>query len=293
MYYNGKGVTQDYEAAIKWYKLAAEQGYAQAQELLGEMYRNGHGVTQDYETAFKWYKLAAEQGNSIAQNNLGAMFALGHGVTQDFRAALKWYKLAAEQRFVKAQLSLGTMYFEGKGVTQDYKTAVNWFLLAAEQGDIESQYNLGLMFARGLGVIQNYTQAYMWWDIAESQGNAEAKRGRRIIEKQMTSEEVRKALVLAQEWITNYNNATSKIIKPPSEQKIAADQYKSGRAYALGQDVTTDLTRAYMWWAIAASNGNEDARRGRGIIEEQMTPAQIKKAQELTRECVTKNYKGC
>ncbi|HIC59901.1 MAG TPA: sel1 repeat family protein, partial [Rhodospirillales bacterium] len=30
MYYGGKGVTQNYETAIKWYKLAAKQGLAKA-----------------------------------------------------------------------------------------------------------------------------------------------------------------------------------------------------------------------------------------------------------------------
>ena len=45
---NGQGVPQDYEEAIKWYRLAAEQGYASAQYNLGVMYDNGDGVPQDY-----------------------------------------------------------------------------------------------------------------------------------------------------------------------------------------------------------------------------------------------------
>ena len=34
------------------------------------MYDNGQGVPQDYKTAVKWYRLAAEQGHAAAQNNL-------------------------------------------------------------------------------------------------------------------------------------------------------------------------------------------------------------------------------
>ena len=41
MYDNGKGVPQDYAEAVKWYRLAAEQGYARAQYNLGLMYDNG------------------------------------------------------------------------------------------------------------------------------------------------------------------------------------------------------------------------------------------------------------
>jgi hypothetical protein len=31
----------------------------------------------------KWYKLAAEEGHANAQSNLGVMYAKGQGVTQD------------------------------------------------------------------------------------------------------------------------------------------------------------------------------------------------------------------
>ena len=34
------------------------------------MYANGKGVKQDYEKAMKWYKKSAENGNSLAELNL-------------------------------------------------------------------------------------------------------------------------------------------------------------------------------------------------------------------------------
>ncbi len=50
----------------------AEQGDADAQCSLGEMYDKGRGVAQDYAEAVKWYRMAAEQGYAWAQRNLGA-----------------------------------------------------------------------------------------------------------------------------------------------------------------------------------------------------------------------------
>ena len=47
---------------MKWYRLAAEQGLAEAQNKLGALYGDGKGVPQDYTEAAKWYRLAAEQG---------------------------------------------------------------------------------------------------------------------------------------------------------------------------------------------------------------------------------------
>ena len=33
------------------------------------MYANGQGVLQDYNEAMKWFKLAADQGNEVAKKN--------------------------------------------------------------------------------------------------------------------------------------------------------------------------------------------------------------------------------
>jgi hypothetical protein len=95
MYKDGQGVPQDNKTAVKWYRLAAKQGFARAQYNLGVMYEKGQGVPQDYKTAVKWYSLAAKQGNASAQNNLGTMYGMGHGVIQDWVYAHMWGNLAA------------------------------------------------------------------------------------------------------------------------------------------------------------------------------------------------------
>jgi len=94
MYGNGQGVPQDYKEAVKWWKLAAEQGDTQAQYNLGQMYYKGQGVPQDYKEAVKWYRLAADQGDAFAQSNLGVMYALGKGVPQDYVSAHMWLNLS-------------------------------------------------------------------------------------------------------------------------------------------------------------------------------------------------------
>ena len=68
-----EGVPQNYAEALKWYRLAADQGDASAQYNLGVMYDNGQGVPQNYAEALKWYRLAADQGNASAQHSLGLM----------------------------------------------------------------------------------------------------------------------------------------------------------------------------------------------------------------------------
>ncbi|MDP7667987.1 MAG: tetratricopeptide repeat protein [Rhodospirillales bacterium] len=66
MYIVGQDVPQDYAEAAKWYRMAAEQGHAGAQFVLGSMYANGQGVPQDYVAAHMWFDLSAARGDEKA-----------------------------------------------------------------------------------------------------------------------------------------------------------------------------------------------------------------------------------
>lgn len=83
--------------ALKWYRLSAEQGNANAQFMIGLMYDRGEGVPENDAEAVKWYRLAAEQGDAEAQYNLGNMYANGEGVPEDLVQAYRWFNLAAAQ----------------------------------------------------------------------------------------------------------------------------------------------------------------------------------------------------
>ena len=52
MYREGEAVPQDAAEAVRWFRLAAEQGNALGQYELGRMYMNGEGVPQDNERAY-------------------------------------------------------------------------------------------------------------------------------------------------------------------------------------------------------------------------------------------------
>ncbi len=63
----GQGMLQNFPEAEKWYRMAAEQGFASAQCNLGVMYYKGQGVPQDYVQAHMWFNLAATGGHTDAQ----------------------------------------------------------------------------------------------------------------------------------------------------------------------------------------------------------------------------------
>ena len=65
----------DYEAAVKWYRMAADQECAPAQCNLGLCYETGRGVPQNVHDAVKWFCRAARQGDKTAQHNLGVYYS--------------------------------------------------------------------------------------------------------------------------------------------------------------------------------------------------------------------------
>ena len=64
-----------------------------AQFNLGVMLRDGEGVPQDYAEAMKWYRLSADQGVAEAQTNLGLMYYHGSGMPQQFMEAYAYHSL--------------------------------------------------------------------------------------------------------------------------------------------------------------------------------------------------------
>jgi len=104
---------------------AAEQGDAQAQNMLGGYYLSGSGVKKDYYEGLLWLHKAAEQGLPVAQYNLGLCYDSVEDPKYAEEAAT-WYRKAAEQGFPKAQKSLAICYRDGKGVDKDPIEAEKW-----------------------------------------------------------------------------------------------------------------------------------------------------------------------
>ena len=61
------------------------------------MYRLGGGVSQDFDRALAWFRIAAQKGAGVAQYNLGSMFLMGQGVAKNNEEAHFWFSLAAAQ----------------------------------------------------------------------------------------------------------------------------------------------------------------------------------------------------
>jgi len=106
----------DMRSALAAWLPAAEQGDVEARVIVGEIYERGLGVTPDFAAAARWYRLAADTGDKRAQVNLGHLYELGLGVAADPRAALGWYARAAG-RDAPVEIDVDTPAATGSGAT--------------------------------------------------------------------------------------------------------------------------------------------------------------------------------
>ena len=91
---------------MRWWRKAAEQGDASAQEELATAYFWGDGVKADHSEAAKWFRKAAEQGEIFAQTSLAYLYVRGEGVPKDLALAHMWLSLAAAQGQPVAKIGL-------------------------------------------------------------------------------------------------------------------------------------------------------------------------------------------
>jgi TPR repeat protein len=96
------GAAWDDAQAVSWFRQAAEQGFADARNQLGEMYLAGRGVRRDLAQALICFRRAADQGHAPAQNNVGFIYTYGLGVRRNDAEAIFWFRKAADQGFAPA-----------------------------------------------------------------------------------------------------------------------------------------------------------------------------------------------
>ena len=137
---------EEFPEAFEWCQRAAHSQLPWAQFNVGLMCRRGEGTVQSDMEAARWYRLAADQGFAEAEQKLADLYCLGRGVPLNYELAGTWYGKAARQGNAEAQFQLAQLYSTGQGVEQDYVQSRYWMREAALQGHEQAAREL---LARG------------------------------------------------------------------------------------------------------------------------------------------------
>ena len=79
-------------AVAIWQDWAAK-GNVDAAYNLAVIHQYGDGVPLNYAAALRWYRLAAEQGDKVSQLQIGLMYQIGQGVAADEAEAHRWFTM--------------------------------------------------------------------------------------------------------------------------------------------------------------------------------------------------------
>ena len=121
----------DLVVAMSSLERAAEAGHPQAQALLGYILDKA----EDNEAAVRYYRMAADQGNAEGAYWLAALYANGEGVPKDYPEAFRWFLVAAEAGYGPAIDVVANAYLNGElGQTRDRAKAKQWLQRGAEFG---------------------------------------------------------------------------------------------------------------------------------------------------------------
>ena len=300
-YEKGQDVAQDYQAAIDWYKKAAQQNHIQAQYTLGNLYKTGRekiisvdtpraalwfqrAATQQYapaqyelgrlyhygapdfekniQKAVSWYEKAAQNNHILAQYDLGLIYYVGQDLKKDVKQSVFWLKKAAENDHASAQWLLGKIYIEDNNVNSDPAKAFFLFEKAAKQGFADAQFELSQMYQKGLGVIQNEEKAKFWLDEAVKNNSVDALAER--------------GDAFAQYLLGNSYLDGEKLFKTQSNEKAFYWFYQSARRgyggaqyrlatmyqYGLGQKQDLNETRYWLDQAVNSFPMVDKAKQG-------------------------------
>lgn len=157
-------------------------------------------------------------------------------------------------------------------------------LKLAQQGDVSAQSNLGWLYD---GLIPNrLAESANWYRRAAEQGDARSQNN--LGSKYLRGRGVLKDYGEALAWF-----------RKSARQGFGPAQGNLCLMYADGLGVPKDNVKAYAWCNIATATApaSQDEAGGyaevRDSVEAKMSPEDVIRAQEKSKECVTRNYAGC
>jgi localization factor PodJL len=72
-YANGSGIDKNFAEAARWFRSAADRGFADSQFNLAVLYERGLGVKASLPEAYKWYAIAAAEGDAESKSRVTAL----------------------------------------------------------------------------------------------------------------------------------------------------------------------------------------------------------------------------
>jgi TPR repeat protein len=175
---------QNWKSAVRWLKLAADQGDLVAHVHLAVCYIKGEGVHPSMHRAFELIGAVAEKKQPTAQFVMGWLVKVPGDELDIVRQTVwaeklllpptTWFERAAKQGDKDAMFALGLSLLLGLHCEASGPEAASWLRYAARQRHCSAEFELGLLFEAGQFVTENPNEAIRLFQRAASGGEVAA-----------------------------------------------------------------------------------------------------------------------
>ena len=303
-------LSPDFNKAIRWYRLAANQGLSTAQFKLYNQYSEQQLIEAGVnEPRIHWLTESAKNNHTFARTALGKEYIKGELIEKNTTAGLQWLHAAALANDSHAANYLNHVYASSVatlnaksdwGLTEkilhasriiDATEAMNYFMehieARAELGPIEEKLTLAIGLNSGNNYAINQYKAFEW------------------MQKAAETEDKRALLNLG---IMHFNGiGTSKneqrafeLISAAAEQQYAKAQFFLGTMYVEGQGTEPDLAKAIDLLKQAANGGILSAKlnladmyaTGQGVAINEQKAEALRNSVMTNTEQLFKDFEG-
>jgi localization factor PodJL len=161
---------------------------------------------------------------------------------------------AAANGDLGAEIEIAQRFLEGRTVPRDPKVAADWLQTAADAGSPFAQYRLGALYEKGVGVAKDAARARALYTRAADAGNARAMHNLAVLYAQ-DGGQGKPDYTAALEWF-----------KKAGALGVRDSQFNLGVLYGRGLGAGQDLAQAWLWFSLAARQGDTDAAHKRDEV---------------------------
>ena len=265
---DGYILEENFEESFKYFKLAVENQYIEAEPFLAKMYFNGFGTRKNIKIALDLFNKSSERGNLISKYELGCYY-----IDTNFEKGLNYLIESSNMNFPPSLNSLGYLYKAGEFCEPNIKQSMDYFKKSSDLDDDDAQYELRVIYKEGNMVRKNYLKSFEFLSKSADQENFQAMC--ELGELYFSGFGVKKDIDKALEFF---------IIS--AEEGVSKAQNNLGYCYQNGIGVEKNDGEAFKWYKIAAKGGSIVSLNNlatfyeKGIYKEQ----NLRKAIQLYKE---------
>ena len=160
------------------------------------------------------------------------------------------------------ELELALRLLDGRGVAKDARAAAQWLEQAARDLPL-AQYRLAALYEKGVGVARDASLAVSWYAKAATAGNARAMHNLAVLQAEG-----------AVDGKPDYADA-AQWFRKAAELGIRDSQFNLGVLCARGMGVPQDLGQSWLWFSLAAGQGDLEAAKKRDEVAANLDPTAL------------------